>query len=279
MTPTVFISHAGGDKPRASEVADSLRGAGITVRFDRAEATLGDSFLSFMEDSLRTSDYCLLLWSWRAVSTPWVQMEWESALYRSVTEKRAFLVAARIEDTPLPQLLAPRLYCDLFPELHPGIDRIIDTWRADRTAEQATKRPVAQARVPAAPVAGASTLYITSDLFAITVPWQTDLDRPAGSLLDDIVERYHLPLQIDHEGRFGIRVGYRLMHRDNALDRSTKLAEQGVADRDVVWIEARLEPFAAVAPYGGDASSQVYRNDQPVAPLLDAAIRAGLGPI
>ena len=87
MTPTVFISHAGGDTPCASEVADSMRGAGIAVRFDRAEATLGDSFLSFMEDSLHASDYCLLLWSRRAASTPWVQMEWESALYRSVAEK------------------------------------------------------------------------------------------------------------------------------------------------------------------------------------------------
>ena len=179
----------------------------------------------------------------------------------------------RIEDTPLPQLLAPRLYCDLFPELRPGIDRIIDTWRADRTAEQATKRPVAQARVPAAPVAGASTLYITSDLFAITEPWQTDLDRPAGSLLDDIVERYHLPLRIDYEGRFGVRVGYRLMHREHALDRSAKLAEQGVADREVVWVETRLEPFAVVAPHGGDTGSQVYRSDRSVAPLLDAVLR------
>jgi TIR domain len=279
MTPTVFISHAGGDTPRASEVADSMRGAGIAVRFDRAEATLGDSFLSFMENSLHTSDYCLLLWSRRAASTPWVQMEWESALYRSVAEKRAFLVAARIEDTPLPQLLAPRLYCDLFPELRPGIDRIIDTWRADRLAEQATKRPVAQARVPAAPPAGASTLYITSDLFAITEPWQTDLDRPAGSLLDDIVERYHLPLQIDYEGRFGVHVGYRLMHREHSLDPSSKLAEQGVADREVVWVETRLEPFAVVAPHGGDTGSQVYRSHRSVAPLLDAVVRAGLGPI
>jgi TIR domain len=90
MQHEIFISHAGADSKQAAAVADALTGSGIGVGFDRNVLNLGESFLSFMESALADSNYCLLLWSQRAADTPWIQMEWESALYRSVEEKRAF---------------------------------------------------------------------------------------------------------------------------------------------------------------------------------------------
>jgi hypothetical protein len=59
---TVFVSHAGVDSPRVSPIASALWREGLQVRLDRDELRLGVSFVSFMEDALKTSDYCLLLW-------------------------------------------------------------------------------------------------------------------------------------------------------------------------------------------------------------------------
>jgi hypothetical protein len=277
--PSVFISHAGGDRAIAVQVADALHGDGINVRLDRLELEFGESFLTFMQEALSTSDYCLLLWSKRAASTPWVRMEWESALHRSVTEKRAFLVVGRLEDTELPILLAPRLYCDLFPSLRPGLTALAACWRADRDAEAQTKKPVGQASSTAAPVAGASTLYITSDLFGITVPWKIDLNKTADALLGEIVTRYNLPAQIDYQGLIGLRIRYELMHHDHRLDEFKSLESQSVLDRDVVWIQTTSTQFADTPALAGHLSPVQYRDGTGTPrPLREAVIKAGLGP-
>src|ERR1700681_1093949 len=139
MSQIVFISHAGADSAKAAAVAELLNRAGIEVRFDRQELRLGDSFLSFMESALSTADYCLLLWSKFAAGTPWVQLEWEAALYRSVQQKRSFLVLALLEEAPVPVLLGPRLRINLFPDLQTGVADIVIAWRADRAAEKETQ--------------------------------------------------------------------------------------------------------------------------------------------
>ena len=244
MIQQVFISHAGSDSAQAAAVADILTGAGMDVRFDRKELRLGDSFLAFIDSSLSDSDYCLLLWSRNAAQTPWVRMEWESALYRSVQEKRAFLVAGRLEEDALPALLAPRLHVDLFPELQPGISQIVEMWRADRTAEAATQRPVAFSPIEHQDDEGPNTVYVTSDAFGITVPLRVDLDSPAGLLLDRIVERTGLPKVWQFDGRIGVRFTYALMSGEQPLDGGKSLAAQNVADRSVVWLETRMMQFS-----------------------------------
>lgn len=285
MSQSVFLSHAGADSAPAMVVAAALREAGLKVRLDRAEVALGDSFLGFMESALAGSDYCLLLWSPHAAATPWVGLEWESALYRTVTEKRAFLVVGRLQDVPLPALLRPRLFTDLFPRLQPGLGRIVDAWRADRAAEQQSQRPVAQARAGAAAEAGPDTVYVSSELFGIAVPWPVDLALPALALQATLLQHFKLPAQLDHEGRLGLRISYRLRLHNAAepLDGASSLAAQGVVTNALVWLEATVTPFAAVAALPGtaaDAGAATYRGAEAVpAGLLRAVSRAGLGTV
>lgn len=286
----MFISHAGSDSSRAAAVAEVLTGSGIDVRLDRKELCLGDSFLSFMNSALTDSDYCLLLWSRNAAGTPWVQMEWESALYRSVKEKRAFLVAGRLEDNELPALLALRLRVDLFPELQPGIGRIIDNWRADRNAEEATQRPVASSPIAQKDDAEPNTVYVTSEAFGITVPVRVDLKAPAGLLLDRIVARAALPQVWQWEGKIGVRFTYTLMNDERSLDRRKSLAAQGVADRSVVWLKTRMSQFSDAAPIQGSVLDVTMRYSVAFQPekfssleraresFLAAIHNAGLGP-
>lgn len=260
MAQLVFVSHAGADSTQAVAVADILTGSGIGARFDRKELCLGDSFLSFMDSALADSDYCLLLWSRNAARTPWVRMEWESALYRSVEEKRAFLVTGRLEDTALPALLAARLRVDLFPELQPGIGQIIETWSADRNAESATQRPVAASPLIQPEDAEPNTVYVTSEAFGITVPVPVDLNAPAGLLLDRIVARAALPKVWQYEGRIGVRFTYTLMNGQQALDRAKSLGAQNVANRSIVWLKTRMSQFSDVASIEGSALDVTLRD-------------------
>lgn len=255
----MFISHAGADSARAAAVAEVLTSSGIGVRLDRKELCLGDSFLSFMNSALTDSDYCLLLWSRNAAGTPWVQMEWESALYRSVKEKRAFLVAGRLEDDALPVLLAPRLRVDLFPELQPGIGQIIETWRADRNAEAATQRPVASSPIEQQDDTEPNIVYVTSEAFGITVPVGVDLNAPAGLLLDRIIARAGLPKVWQFDGRIGVRFTYTLMNGERALERGTSLAAQNVTDRSVVWLKTRMTQFPDAAVIEGSVLDSTMR--------------------
>jgi hypothetical protein len=251
MAKTVFISHAGADSSKAVVVAGLLGQAEIDVRFDRQELRLGDSFLTFMESALLSADYCLLLWSRNAASTPWVRVEWEAALYRSIQQKQSFLVVGRLEDAPVPALLGPRLRVDLFPEWQPGAGQIVETWRADREAETQTRRPVASAASTNFVAHGPATIYITSDEFSITVPLDANLEEPAGMSLDRIITGFKLPRVLDYEGRMGVRFGYRLMNGDRPLDRGIPLAAQGVKDKGVLWLETTMTPYShSEAAYG-----------------------------
>jgi hypothetical protein len=289
MTSTVFISHAGADAKRAAEVAGILTQSDIKTRFDRGELTFGDSFLAFMNQALNTSDYCLLLWSQQASATPWVELEWEAALYRSVREKRSFLVIGRLEEVDVPALLAPRLRIDLFPALHPGMTALVNTWRADRAAETDSGKPVGAPWTENLPqIEGAATVYIDSEQFSMTAPMSVKLEEPAGALLDRVVASFGLPRELSYSGKLGVRFSYQLFDKWSVLERTRSLAEQGITAGRVLTLETTMTSFSTSAPVQGQLSPAVFRGgpsaDQTAA-LVDAMkdyraaiARAGLSP-
>jgi hypothetical protein len=274
MAKLVFISHAGGDSSKAAIVAGMLTQARIEVCFDRQVLCLGDSFLEFMERGLSTADYCLLLWSRNAVGTPWVQVEWEAALHRSIQEKRSFLVVGRLEDIPPPALLGPRLRVDLFPDWQPALGQIIATWRADREAELQTQRPVASFPIPGSGRRGPQTIYITSEQFGITVPLDADLKEPAGVYLDRIIADFKLPRVLDYENRMGVRFTYRLMNGSQPLARGIPLGAQKVKDKRVLWLETTMTPYSQRTPEHGDLRPAVFRDGRPRDEMVRVETRA-----
>jgi hypothetical protein len=285
MSQTIFISHAGADAAKAAIVAGHLKDAGIDARFDRAELLLGDSFISFMESALEQSDYCLLLWSQKASLTPWVKVEWESAFYKSVQEKRSFLVTGRLEDFALPALLGPRLMVDLFPDFQPGVGQLIDTWKADRAAEQQTNAPVAGGKLVSETADETSTLYLDSAEFGITLPMKVDLNTPAGVYLDRLIQAYDLPTILDYKGRSGVKYAYSFVLGQRGLERGKPLASQGVGDKSIVTLETKMTPFSQTSAVSGSLGDATFRDgEEPKvmslarAELLDRIVRNGLGP-
>jgi hypothetical protein len=208
-----------------------------------------------------------------------LELEWEAALVRSVREKRGFLVVAKLEPVQVPALLAPRLYVDLFPELEAGLAPLVATWQTDRAVAQACNKPVADIRVPSDSPAAPDEIYLMSDLFAIAVPWAVDLDAPAAILLAQVVRRLGLPAQVDHAGRIGLRMSYRLAHDKRPLAAEPALREQGIQARAVVRLETAVQPFAASGSADGGAfDSWLFRKASEAPPALRAAIgKAGAG--
>jgi hypothetical protein len=260
--PRIFLSHGGPDSAIAERIADRLRGEGLEPVLDRDALGGGASFITFMEDALSTSDYCLLLWSVAAATRKWVQQEWQAALHKSVVENRSFLVVGRLDTHALPALLAPRLFIDLHPQIGPGIEVLVATWRDDRAAEQRSHRPVASAGSLGRGDIERPAIYLTSELFGITTPWHADLDAPAGVLLDDVRRRLALPDSLDHEGRVGVRFEYHLALDERRLERLESLADQGVEQRSVLWIESETKLFAATDPSMGKMGTTVFRGSR-----------------
>jgi len=260
MSGRIFISYAGANANAARAVAEYLRGAGLSPLVDQERISAGDSFLSFMEDALSTSDYFLLLWSSEAATRKWVQIEWEAALHRSVLEAHGFLVVGRLDEHPLPVLLAPRLFVDLHPELLPGIADVVRMWREDLSAEEQSGRPVASNRSLLDDAQGVP-VYVTSELFGVAVPVSIDLSVPAGVVLLQVREQLLLPSSLDHRGQVGIRFEYRLLHNQIPLDFGRSLAEQGVKAQSVLWLECSIRPFAAKSPQSGTLDTATFRTE------------------
>jgi hypothetical protein len=255
----IFISHAGTDTDQAKKISLILSSAGLEPVLDRDEVIAGDSFLTFMEQALTECRYCLLLWSIAASRRKWVQIEWEAALYRSVTEARAFLMVGRLEDHQLPSLLAARRMVDLFPEPQPGLDELLGIFRSDNKAEEQSQKPVTSTTFSSESDIRGKTIYVTSELFARTVPLCVSFTVPVGIHVDRVVNAMKLPRRFDYEGRIGCNLNYRLARENKVLNRSLSLEVQQIQPEEVLWLEVEMIPFAASTPLKGALSPAVFR--------------------
>jgi hypothetical protein len=278
VTSRVFLSYAHRDMPAADRIAALLTAGGVEVVQDRAAIAAGDSFVSFMESAVSTSDYCLLLWSAEAAGRGWVEVEWQAALHRSVTEQRAFLVVGRLDEHPVPMLLRPRLSVELHPDPAAGVATLLEAWLADREAEANTARPAGRPPAAEVPTSG-EPIYLTSVLFGLTVPWRADLEAPVGVLVDTARQALALPRRVG-EDPLEFIVDYDLAVDDDApaLDRSRSLAAQGVRSDAVLWLRTTTRPVAVTAAAAG--SAVVFRSGEEKARqgLLRRIGEAGLGP-
>ena len=271
MPNTIFISHAGADIPRVRLVAELIQKGGLKVRLDRNELQEGDSFLSFMEDALRGSDYCLLAWSKAAAGSKWVQVEWEAAFHRAVTDAQNFLIIGRLENHPVPELLRPRLRVDLFPEPVGAVQQLLNMWQRDEQASEMSLKPVAPPRaVMQAPPDGA-TLYITSNTLAKTFPIVVSLTVPVAIVVQQITSLLDLPDQLDLKGALGCRFMYDLVCDDKTLRKEASLAAQGIGANQLLLLQVEMRTFSTSDPVSGSLQKAVFRSVEMELPVLKEA--------
>ncbi|HKN31568.1 MAG TPA: hypothetical protein VJY34_28295 [Roseiarcus sp.] len=143
---------------------------------------------------------------------------------------------------------------DLFPEIEPGINKLVAMWQEDKRVEQESSRPVAPPKADLDDDGG-ETIYVTSELFGKTFPMRVLMDTPAGMIVQQIQIKLGLPRQLDVEGRVGCRFRYALANNDTTLRTELSLSAQGVRSGSLLWLQTEMEPFSSIESSSGKMGS------------------------
>ncbi|MEV6718063.1 TIR domain-containing protein [Lentzea sp. NPDC051208] len=244
--PKVFLSFAGKDRAHAEQLRAELESRNVNAYLAEDESTPGDTAATSIDEALATSDYHVLLWS---ANTPRREpaAEWTAAFTREMTRRRAFLFIVRLDEEPLPPLLAPRKHIDLVD----AADRLVATWRSDRKSEL----PVFPQPVPPKPDGPTVAISVRSHDLGTTHVVMTPLHLTGASLYRAVFAAMQLPTeQITFDGTIGMRFSYELYHQNEPIPDDESTVE---LTSDVVDIAVRVESFGK----SSSPSGREYRQD------------------
>jgi len=105
-----FISHNRADKKIAREIALFLVAENVSVWFDDWEVAAGDSIVGKVEEALGQCTHFVFLWSENAAKSNWVRREMSAVVQRAIESGNPRVIPVRLDDTPLPALLADLRY-------------------------------------------------------------------------------------------------------------------------------------------------------------------------
>jgi hypothetical protein len=106
----IFISHAGADADVATRISQDLKNAGHETRVDTSELRLGVDSIEFMNQSIEDADVVLILHSKHTPQAVWQKLEVHAALWNEIAQEGGKCIIIRLDDTPLPPLLGPKVY-------------------------------------------------------------------------------------------------------------------------------------------------------------------------
>jgi hypothetical protein len=136
---TVFLSHNSRDKATAREIGLFLAAEGVNVWFDEWKIPAGHSISSSVSQALAASSHLLLLWSKHARRSRWVRRELFSGISRHLDSGRLQLIPVRLDNTPLPPLIADLKYVRYSGGTETDRFAIVSAVTHRRAAEEFTK--------------------------------------------------------------------------------------------------------------------------------------------
>lgn len=107
----VFLSHSRSDKKIIESVRDTL-GPECTW-IDTAEIDIGEVIVDKITEGIERCTDFILFWSVNSASSPWVRLELNMALIKSIEQSGCDLRIVRLDSTDLPLYLRPYLYLDV----------------------------------------------------------------------------------------------------------------------------------------------------------------------
>lgn len=248
--PRIFVSSASVDRRAAELLRQHLSEAGSDAFLDEVPATPEEA----VAQTLTESDYYVLLWSEAFASSPWMKAEFTAALARTFSKRGSFLFIVRLDDSPLPPLLAERRCLDVvrlgWQEVAAQLAR---AWHRDR----AVGLPVRPAPHPNPQDVSSSSLYVRSrDLgvaFVVSVPAQA-----TGSELMEVVRTgLALPDVLSAlDDAISMRVEYRLTYQGEPIP---ALAPLHLPDGATIDLEMAVESTGPRGPY----SQREFRDESP----------------
>ena len=106
-----------------------MRGCGVDVWLDREKISVGDSVTLRISEGLEESEHVILILSANSASSTWVQREWTSALRSEIDSGRVIVLPARIDDCPVPSILADKELADFRKDYHAGLSQLVAAFR------------------------------------------------------------------------------------------------------------------------------------------------------
>jgi hypothetical protein len=122
----VFLCHASEDKPTAVDLASALMSRGVAVWLDQWEIKVGDSIVDKINQGIEAASHLAILISKHSASKPWVVREMSAALMRQLANRSIRVLPVRIDDAPLPALLADIRYADCRGDLQRGCQEVVE---------------------------------------------------------------------------------------------------------------------------------------------------------
>ena len=120
-----FLSHSSADKPFIRQLAADLTANGISVWLDEQRIRVGDSIPEKIAQGLAESDYFLIGMSQRSRESAWVQKELNNALMTEMQRRNVHILPLKLDDSPMPQIIAEKKYADFSKSYKAGLDDLL----------------------------------------------------------------------------------------------------------------------------------------------------------
>lgn len=120
-----FLSHSSFDKAFIRQLAADLAANGIDVWLDEQRIRVGDSIPEKIAQGLAGSDFFLIGMSQHSASSPWVQKELNNALVNEVQRRKVHILPLKLDDTPMPQIIADKKYADFSESYKEGLEELL----------------------------------------------------------------------------------------------------------------------------------------------------------
>jgi len=132
----VFISHAHEDKTVASKVHRDLTGAGIVAWIDQSRLYGGHVLINEVQIAIEASTNLALVWSKDALSSRWVNAEWQAAWHLEKT-----IIPCRLDNEPTPLFLRGIVHCNFRKSYREGIAALIASIRRPPPTQPSRAKP------------------------------------------------------------------------------------------------------------------------------------------
>ncbi len=135
----IFISYAREDLDAAKKLYTDLKLHGFDPWLDDENLLAGQNWRQFIPHEIKKSDFVILLLSDHAIKKRgFVQVEQKRALEVAgeFPDFDIFVIPVRINECEAPPRLADINFTDLFPDYEKGLNKIINSLRAERQADE-----------------------------------------------------------------------------------------------------------------------------------------------
>ena len=143
MSKTIFISHSSKDKPTVRRLVNDLQRRGISVWFDEYEIKVGERFVDKIQKGISESKYIGIWITRNAISSGWVEKEWQSRLSEEISKRNTVILPLLAEDCYdlIPTFLADKQYADFRYKYEDGLYDLLKVLeREKQISEMMAKR-------------------------------------------------------------------------------------------------------------------------------------------